>query len=329
MKCYVTGGTGFLGKNLIQYLLSQGHSIRALVRKTSKTDDLKSLGVDLVYGDVTDQNTIRETVRGSDWVFHTAAMVKTWSRDPKEYYWVNVDGLRNIVDMASLAGCKKIIYTSSFIALGPTDGTIADEKFQIKRTGFYNLYHETKHLAHREALRYSGANIPFIPLYPGVIYGPGNLTEGNILVRLMLDFIKGRFPGILGSGTQVWNYVYVEDVVRGHVLAAEKGTLGQPYILGGENVSLNDFVKVMAEVTGKPVPTRHIPFSIAKTAGAFEEILALLFKRNPKNTRGTIEIFKHDWAFSSDKAIHELGYSPISLKKGLQKTYNWLKESNL
>lgn len=328
MKCYVTGGTGFLGKNLIKYLLSQKHSVRALVRKTSQAEDLKSLGVDLVYGDVADPDVVKETIQGSDWVFHTAAMVKIWSDNPKEYYRVNVDGMRNIVDVASLSACKKIIYTSSFIALGPTDGVIADEKFRCKRTKFYNLYQETKFLAHREAARYCGGGLPFIPLYPGIIYGPGELTEGNIIAHLMLDFMKGKFPGILGSGNQLWNYVYVDDVVRGHVLAAEKGTISHPYILGGENVSLNNFVKTLAEVTEKPTPKRHIPFGLAKAVGAVEESLAHLTNRTPKATRGTIEIFKHDWALTSEKAQKELGYTYISLKEGLQKTYLWLKENN-
>ena len=117
--------------------------------------------------------------------------------------------------------------------------------------------------------------------------------------------------------------------MKGQVLAAEKGRIGHPYILGGENVSMNAFVKTMAEVTGKPVPNKHVPFGLAKSVGAIEEVMGQLFNKTPKVTRGNVEIFKHDWAYSSEKAIKELGYSYTSLNEGLQKTYNWMKENKI
>ena len=326
MQCFVTGGTGFLGSNLIKELCHRGHHVRALVRNTSNVDDLKQWGVELVPGEITDQKVLEQSLPGTEWLFHLAGKVTIWDKDPMDYYRVNVDGLKTVVDIASIMKIPKIICTSSFIALGPTDGQIADESFNAGERTFYNLYHQTKYLANLELKSYMSMHLPVIPVYPGIIYGPGKMTEGNILMKTMQDFIKRKLPGIPGNGNQKWNYVYVDDVVRGHILAAEKGKIATSYILGGDNVSMNDLMQILSEITGKRPPKLHIPFALAKVIAACENALATLINEAPQNTPGTIGIYQHDWAMSSAKAEKELGYTHIPFREGLQKSYDWLMQ---
>jgi len=164
---------------------------------------------------------------------------------------------------------------------------------------------------------------PIIPVFPGVVYGPGPMTQGNHVVQLIQDFFHGKIPGVFGKGDQRWNFAFVSDVAEGHLLAAERGTPGRPYFLGGENVSLNEFFALLGDLMGLPAPKRRIPFPILKSIGAFEE-MAAVFGRHPKLTRGVVEIYRHDWAYSSDRAREELGYAPRSLEEGMRLTLGWM-----
>ncbi|MDI6784371.1 MAG: SDR family oxidoreductase [bacterium] len=333
----VTGATGFLGKNLVIELRNRGEPVRALVRPTSlkrrrvssnKEDTflaLKELGVELVYGDITDETAVLKAMDGCQTVFHTAALVKTWVRDRLEYDRVNVAGLGNILNSAKKANIQKVIYTSSFIALGPTDGTIADENYSLTPRTFHNDYERTKYLADQLARKYANDGFPLVILYPGVIYGPGELTQGNIVVNLIQQYLKRKLPGLLGDGSKQWNYGYIDNVVNGHILALEKALPGARYILGGENASMQTFIALLEELSGVPAPKWHIPYWLAELVAIGEELAAYLFNREPKNTRGTIEIYKHDWTYTSAKAERELGYSHISLREGLSRTLEWLK----
>lgn len=227
--------------------------------------------------------------------------------------------------MREKTNIQKVIYTSSFIALGPTDGTIADENYILTPRTFHNDYERTKYLADQLARRYSNDGVSQVILYPGVIYGPGELTQGNIVVNLIQQYLNRKLPGLLGDGTKQWNYVYIDDVVAGHILAMEKAVPGSRYILGGENASMQAFIDILEDLSGIPAPKRHIPYWLAELVATGEELTATLFNRTPHNTRGTIAVYKHDWTYTSAKAEQELGYSHISLKEGLSKTLDWLK----
>jgi NAD+-dependent farnesol dehydrogenase len=327
----VTGATGFLGKNLVIELRNRNYPVRALVRDLNRAKSLADLGIELVTGDITDKRSVLKVMEGCQYVFHTAALVKTWIRDRLQFDRVNVEGLGNILECAKQTKVKKVIYTSSFMALGPTDGTIADEDYisphQLiaKDTIFHNDYERTKYLADQLARRYSNEGVAQVILYPGVIYGPGELTQGNIVVHLIQQYLHRKLPGLLGDGVKQWNYVYVDDVVNGQILALEKALPGSRYILGGENASMQTFVNLLQELSGVPAPKWHIPFWLATLVAMGEELAAYLFNRIPQNTRGTVAVYKHDWTYTSAKAEQELGYTHISLREGLAKTLAWLK----
>jgi farnesol dehydrogenase len=324
----VTGATGFLGKNLVIELRKRNYPVRALVRDINRAKLLAEFGIELAPGDITDKPSVLKAMEGCQYVFHTAAMVKTWVRNRFQFDQVNVEGLKNIIESAKQVKVEKLIYTSSFMALGPTDGTIADENYVLTPRTFHNDYERTKYSADQLARRYSNEKVSQVILYPGVIYGPGELTQGNIVVHLIRQYLHHKIPGMLGDGSKQWNYVYIDDVINGQILALEKAQSGTRYILGGENASMQAFIDLLEELSGVSAPKWHIPYWLADLAATGEELMAYFFNRIPQNTRGTISIYKYDWTYTSKKAEVELGYTHIPLREGLTKTLDWLKQVN-
>jgi NAD+-dependent farnesol dehydrogenase len=328
MSVFVTGGTGFLGKNLVRELVRRGERVRMLARDPARARDVAGPAVDVVAGDLVDTAAVRRGLEGCDRAFHAASLVKEWVRDPSIFDRVNVEAFGRLLDAARDAGVKRVVYTSSFMAIGRTDRTasgIADETLEHEPDHFHNAYERTKAEALRVAARAAAAGLPVVVVIPGVIYGPGELTEGNIVVRILRDHLRGKLPGIPGDGSRMWSYVYVDDVVRGHLLAMEKGRAGERYVLGGENVTMNRFFETFAEVAGRKPLRRHLPFALMKTVATVEEGRAWLGLGYPTLTRGFVEIQKHHWAYDSSKAVRELGYSIMPLREGLRRTYEWMQ----
>ncbi len=324
MPIFVTGGTGFLGRQLVKELCALNEDVHLLARESSRVKDIGNKRLKIFSGDVTDIATIGKAMKGCKTVFHLASLVKAWVRDYKEFYRVNVDGLDNVMECAMEANVTKFVYTSSFIALGPSNGKINTEETIHNPDHMHNHYECSKYLAQQRVSEYLDNGLPVITVCPCVVYGPGEITEGNLVVRIMLDFLKQKIPGMLGDGSKLWNYVYISDVVRGHMLAMKKGRIGQSYILGGENVSMGNFFTLLETLSGVKAPRRRIPFWIAKMSAIREALVARISGKTPKHTPSTIEIYKHDWAFSSDKAKRELGYTYIPLQEGLKQTLDWI-----
>ncbi|MGO8788962.1 MAG: NAD-dependent epimerase/dehydratase family protein [Terriglobia bacterium] len=316
----LTGATGYLGSAIARELIARHEPFRVLVR------DAKRLGFEpaachceVAIGDLNDRETLNAAVRNVDAVIHTAALVKMWVRHRREFWRVNVEGLQNLLCAADHAGVQRVIYTSSFIALGPSADVNGDERLQ--RTGPYSDgYAESKARA-LEWLRAEGLRrFPVIVMFPGVIYGPGPTTDGNLVGGMIDQYLAGKFPGLLGSGEQRWSFAFITDVVRAHLTALDQGKLGEEYILGGDNRSLNDFFRVLADFTKVRRPIRHLPFAVGKLVGAMELARARAFGHTPQVTPGVVEIFKHDWVYSSAKAIRDLNYWVAPLEEGLLKT---------
>jgi farnesol dehydrogenase len=324
MKVLVTGGTGFLGRRIVSELADR-HALRLLVRRGSSRERFPA-GVELAEGDVTDRASLARAMAGCDAVLHAAALVKILA--PREQFdRVNVGGLDNVLAAAeSAGGVERILYISSFMALGPTDGRVLDESAEPRDRSWINDYERTKTLADRAARQAIAAGAPLAVVYPGVIYGPGEMTEGNIVVRHLLDLVHGRLPGLIGSPERRWNYVYVDDVARGVALALEAPTTSR-YVLGGENVTLGEFYALIGRVAGAKIPTLRIPDPIAKAAGAAQKLWAGLRGATPQLTPDLVEVYKHDWAYSSAKAEKELGYRWRPLAEGLAATVAWLRET--
>jgi farnesol dehydrogenase len=318
----MTGATGFLGNELLKKLHQNGHSISTLVRSPEKVSFPE--GVKVIKGEVESPVTYKSALKDQDVFVHIAALVKMWVRDPSQFDRVNVEATENAIRLASEAGIPKFVYASSFIALGPSDGTLLKEDDPRRSNVFHNDYERTKFLADQKARQLQKEGFPVYILYPAVIYGPGNLTYGNIVAKNLIPFLKGLMP--FGLPLKAWSYVFVQDVVNGFVKVIEGNPPSNRYILGGENHTGESFYNVVYEVTGKKPPLVNMPFGMAKMAGYGEYFLAKIFGREPSLlTHEVVEIYKLSWAYDSSRAINELNYSITSLKDGLIEMIGWLK----
>jgi len=316
----LTGATGYLGSQIARELAARRMPFRILVRDASRLPfDAAQAGCEVAAGDLRDLSAVRKALSGARTVIHTAALVKMWVRDRRDFWRVNVEGLQNLLRVASDSGVERIIYTSSFIALGPSSEVNAGEG--LRHAGPYsNKYEETKAQA-LAWLRDEGfRQFPVVALFPGVIYGPGPKTEGNLVGGMIDQYLAGKLPGLLGSGKQRWSFSFNADVVAAHLAALEKGKVGEEYVLGGDNRSLNDFFRLLGDISGVRRRVRHLPFAAGKMVGAIEVARARLLGHQPQLTPGAVEIFKHDWVYSSAKASRELGYRMTTLEDGLRRT---------
>jgi len=322
----LTGATGYLGSQIARALIARGERFRVLVREPARLGfDPASVRCEVMAGDLRDPSAVRKSLAGVDAVIHTAALVKMWVPDRRDFWRVNVEALQILLQTAANAGVRKVVYTSSFIALGPSADSGAAETLSYSGR-FWNEYQESKVRALEWVRSVGSRQFPLVTLIPGVIYGPGPRTEGNLVRGMIEQYLAGKFPGLLGSGEQRWSFAFNEEVVAGHLSALEKGKPGNDYVLAGDNRSLNEFFHLLAESTGVQHKVRHLPFVAGKIAGALEVARANLTGRLPQLTPGVVEIFKHDWVYSSAKAIKELGYRVTPLEEGLKKTLEKLSE---
>jgi nucleoside-diphosphate-sugar epimerase len=322
MKVLLTGGTGFLGKNVARALVARGHEVRLLAREGSNLTGLPA--GDIVRGDVCDAASLRRAAEGCQAVLHMAALVKMWVPEREVFDRVNVEGLRAALAASEAVGAR-LVYTSSFMAIGPTGAQPADESQIHSGHSFRNDYERTKAHADVIAREAAAAGRDVVLLYPGVVYGPGDRTAGNIVVNMIADHLRGRFPGIIGPGDRLWSYAFVEDVAAGHVDALEKGRAGERYLLAGENVSMNDFFRLLAEASGVPAPRLHIPYAAAGALGWMLYAWAELTGMEPLLTHEVVGVFREHWSYTSAKAQRDLGYRTTPLRDGLRRTLDWLR----
>jgi farnesol dehydrogenase len=257
---------------------------------------------------------------------HMAALVKMWVPDRRRFDEVNVGGLRNALAAAQGAGAR-LVYTSSFIAIGPTGAAPVDESRVHPGGRYRNDYERTKAAADEIARAAARAGQDVVLLYPGVVYGPGERTEGNIVVQMVADHLRGKVPGIIGPGDRLWSYAWVEDVAQGHVAALERGRAGERYFLSGENVPMTAFFSILHDVSGVAPPRRHIPYGAARALGWTLYAWAELTGAPPKLTHEVVNVFREHWSYSSVKAEQELGYRTTPLREGLRRTVEWLRAS--
>ena len=315
-QAFVTGGTGYLGGRLNRALTEDGWQVRALSRKGAPGVPDR---IEIAEGDLSDPARLAAQMRGCDTVFHCAALVAAWVPDERDYYRTNVDGLRNVMQACRDAGVSTLVYTSSFFALGPSGGSGADETAPLSGKKLHPYQH-SKLLARIEADKALDAGFPVVILYPGVIYGPGAVTQGNLVARLISDFLHHRIPGLLGDGRQLWSYAFIDDVVKGHLLALRRSPSGGEYVLGGDNVSLKDFFVLLAHCTGMKPPILRIPLRAGMALGGLQMWKDRLLGRAPALTPSSMRMMYLNWACDSRKARRELGYSPRPLCEGLRAT---------
>ncbi|MCP3978459.1 MAG: NAD-dependent epimerase/dehydratase family protein [bacterium] len=323
MRVLVSGATGFLGGRVASALAEAGHTVRGFVRDPTRWDAPQ--GAEVAVGDVTHRADVLNAAENCDVIFHAAAMVKMWHKDPRRFERVNVEGLSFAADAARQHGAR-LVYVSSFVALGPTDGATFDEETPRAGTEFHNEYERTKWIADRMARKLSEGGLPLVRLYPGVVFGPGVLTAGNHVVKLLLDHAAGKLPGMLGSGALRQCFAYVEDVVRGCVAAVDGAPDGSGFILGGENKTAIELFAAFEAASGIAPPKRKIPFAIAALIGKLQRWRANWTGVEPELTDEVVGIYRHEWAYSSQRACDELGYRVTPFDEAVAATVDWLRE---
>ncbi|KAG2542930.1 hypothetical protein PVAP13_9NG812300 [Panicum virgatum] len=281
MRVVVSGATGFMGGRLCAALADAGHDVRAFALRGVDASGLPP-SVEVVYGDVTDEESLAAAFRGRDAVFHTAAAVEAWLPDAFVFHTVNVGGLENVLKAAKRTPTvKKIVYTSSYFAIGPTDGYVADEKQVHQGKAFCTEYEKSKFLADRIALQAAAEGVPITIVYPSVMYGPGTLTSGNLVCRVLIERFNGRLPGYIGDGYDRESFSHVDDVVSGHIAALEKGRVGERYLLTGENVSFAQIFNLAANITNTKPPKFHIPLWVLEIYGRISVLFARITGKPP------------------------------------------------
>jgi farnesol dehydrogenase len=307
MRVLVTGGTGYLGASIVRALHARGHHPVVFARRATAAA-LPGVPYD---GDIRDRDALRRAADQADAVIHAAALVSTWRPRPQEFDEVNVGGLQNLLDVARGLGLARIVYLSSFLALPPSRGTCRPDAHDYQRTKLRAL---------RVARTAAAEGLPLVTMFPGVVYGPGAETEGNLVGRLIRDHLHGRLPGLIGA-ENIWSYAYIEDVAAAHVAAIEREHLHGEFVLGGENVTQMRLFEILRDITGRPVP-RRIPMPAAGALAAIHDARARWFSRPPLLTRGIVNIFQCDWSLDSRRSIRELNYRVTPLVRGLRLTVN-------
>lgn len=325
MKAFVTGATGFVGGALVRRLLGASHQVRALVRPGADTRQLDGLPVERIPGDLSDDESLRLGMQGCKWVFHTAALYSFWGHTWEDFYQANVEGTRRMCLAAQAAGVQRMVYTSSIAALGiPTGEAPADENTPVGLEDKIGHYKRSKFLAEQVAGEFARGGLPLVIVNPAAPVGVGDLKP-TPTGQLIVDFLKGKIFGYVPTGM---NIVDVEAVAQGHLLAAERGQVGERYILGGENLPLKTVLDLLCEVTGRKPKHRRIPYGVALGWAYVDVSLArLLPGRIPLATPEKVRISRQFEYYDSGKAVRELGYPLMPAKEALEKAVRWYREN--
>ncbi|MCK5137333.1 MAG: SDR family oxidoreductase [Bacteroidales bacterium] len=325
MTVFVSGATGFIGIQLVKRLAGMGITIHALYRSDLKADLIRVEGVKLFKGDILDETSLLNAMEGCEFAYHTAAFAGVWSKDPGMVYQLNVDGSLNVIRAAEKCGIRRLVVTSTAGILGPSEKEAVDEN-SLPPTTFFTTYEESKFQLEKKLLGRTEANPEVVVVNPTRVYGPGYLSESNGVTKMIKQYIEGKWRFIPGNGENSGNYVFVEDVVTGHLLAMEKGNPGERYVLGGENISYNQLFQYTREASGIQKRLYKIPLWIMLTAASLMKLISKLTGRPPMIVPNLVRKFNHNWMVSSEKAIRELGYQPMGAKEGVRRTIEWLNQ---
>jgi nucleoside-diphosphate-sugar epimerase len=326
-KVFVTGSTGFIGSALVEKLIGKGLNVRALKRKIHTTPQPN---LEYITGDITDKESLRKGMTGCEYVFHLAAYAKNWAKDPKTYTEVNIEGTRNVFAAALELNVKRIVWTSTIMTLGYTPtGVIGNENTPRPSERFLTEYERTKTLMEREAAEWINKGLPLVIVNPTRVFGPGVQSESNSVTKMIDQYRHGQFPILLNRGRNIGNYGFIDDIVEGHISAMERGKIGERYILGGENVSLQELFRTVEKIDGKKRFQLKIFWLVPMLVAYYLELQAKCFGIYPPITPGWLRTFLLDAAFSCEKAEQELGYRITPFMEAVRQTCRWLDESRL
>src|SRR5258706_3533166 len=306
----VTGASGLIGWHVARALVEAGHAVRALVRPGSQ---VREIAVEVATGDLRDPESLRRAVAGCGLVFHVAADYRLWAANPAELYESNVGGTRNLLEAAREARVDRVVYTSTVGCIGMPKNGIGDEAAVVRIEEMTGAYKRSKFLAEQAALEFARNGLPVVIVNPTAPVGDGD-TKPTPTGKIVLDFLKGDMPAFIDTGL---NLVDVEDVAKGHLLAAEKGRPGERYILGCENVTLAEILRRLARLTGRKAPSMRLPYAVAYAAGAVSTAWCHISGTDPRVPLDAVRMARKKMFVSHDKAKRELGFNPSGVDKAL------------
>jgi len=317
----VTGATGFVGWHVARALLDRGHTVRALARDPARLRELSEAQV--VQGDLRDPASLQRAVEGCKVVFHVAADYRLWTREPEEMYRSNVDGTRAMLEAARRAGVERFVYTSTVGCIGiPPEGT-GDEYCPARLEDMQGPYKRSKFLAEQVALEYAKEGFPVVIVNPTAPLGDHDFKP-TPTGKIVVDFVRGAIPAFVDTGL---NVVDVRDVACGHLAACERGRPGERYILGSENMTLEQILQALAGILERKAPTVQIPYAIAYAAGVASTAWAEVTGKEPRAPLDAVRMSRKKMWVRHDKAAHALGYSPGTAADALRRAVVWFQEN--
>jgi dihydroflavonol-4-reductase len=314
----ITGATGFIGWHVARKLLARGDRVRALVRPSSR---IRELETETVTGDLRDPESLKRAVSGWGLVFHVAADYRLWAKDTGELFRSNVEGTRNILSAAQRAGVDRVVYTSTVGCIGIPPGRPGTEEVSVSLNEMAGAYKQSKFQAEQVALEFAHSGLPVVIVNPTAPVGDHDFKP-TPTGKIVLDFIKGALPAFVDTGL---NLMDVEDTAEGHLLACERGKAGERYILGCENLTLEEILGRLANLSGRKAPRWQIPYPVAYVAGMACTGWANLTGRKPRVPLDAVKMARKKMFVSVDKAKRDLGFAPGPVDGALRRAIDWFQ----
>jgi dihydroflavonol-4-reductase len=323
MKVLVTGATGFVGGAVARALVKSGADVRALVRQGSDLQNFEGLKVERVAGDLRDRNSLTRALNGCRHLYHVAAHYALWAKDPAIFYDINVTGTKNILEAARDVGVERTVYCSTIGTIGlPPRGGLGTEETPVSLDQMAGHYKRSKYLAEQEALKLAKQGLPVVIVNPSAPVGAGDVRPtptGQVIV----DFMKGRMPAYIETGM---NLIDVDDVAEGHLLAMQKGRVGERYILGNKNLLLNEVFQILSRLTGVKAPTIKLPRMAILPLAYANQWIANVTGRPPRIPLEGVKMAKYKMHYDCSKAIRELGIPQTTPEVALEKAVRWFHD---
>jgi len=319
MTTLVTGAAGFLGSHVARQLVARGENVRVLLRPSSQNRAIADLPLEYVTGDLRDTNSLDRALKGIHRVFHAAADYRLWAQHSQDIYDSNVGGTKNILAAAKRAGVEQFIYTSTVATIAVDRPAQPNESTAAKLEEMIGHYKRSKWMAEREALNAAKEGLPVIVAMPTTPVGPWD-WKPTPTGKLIVDFLNGKMPGYVDTGL---NFVGVEDCAAGHLLVAEKGKVGERYLLGGENLTLKQVLDTLAKITGLPSPSLKISYNVALGVAYASTIFSRLVGKEPGIPVEGVKIAQHKMFVDCARSQSELGFKPGSVAAALERAVRW------
>ena len=323
MRALVTGATGFVGAAVVRALIKAGVDVRVLARRDSDFSNLQQLKIDGAYGDLRDKESLRKALAGCGQLYHVAAHYALWARNPAIFYDVNVTGTKNLLEAARDVGTERIVYCSTIGAIGlPPSGGLGTEETPVSLEQMAGHYKRSKYLAEQEVLKLAKQGLPVVIVNPSAPVGEGDVKP-TPTGQMIVEFMKGRMPAYIETGM---NIVDVDDVAAGHLLAMQKGRIGERYILGTKNLMLREVFEILSRLTGVKMPSVKLPRELILPLAYLNLAFSWVTGIPPRIPLEGVKMAKYKMHYDCSKAIRELGIPQTPPEVALEKAVRWFRD---